>query len=118
MSNAARVTDQIRGSVEHHAHHIIGYDSDDDPIYCSGHSVVGTQTNGASKTFIDGYPAARLNDEGQTNCACDGRGYNTSSASGKVFIEGKAAVRSGDHVNIHGHGDGVVTTGSRKVFIG
>ena len=129
MPQAARVTDAITGSVVHHAGHIIGYrtvcsgSGDDEvcwqePIYCSGHSVTGRQVTGASKVFVDGPRAARVQDSGTTTCPCDGQGYTNVSGSSKVFIENKAAVRIGDTVNIHGQGQGVLVTGSGKVFMG
>lgn len=117
---AARVSDRVTGHVGHHAGHIIGWTGGEhpQPIYCSGHSVAGKQVTGAQKTYVDGLRAARVGDTGTTDCACDGQGYNNSSGSQKVFIEGRAAVRTGDTVNIHGHGEGKVTTGSTKVFVG
>lgn len=117
---AVRVGDTVQGKVSSHNRHIIGWTNDEtpSPIYCSGHSVTGRQTTGASKTYIEGKKAARLGDSGTTNCPCDGRGYTVESGSGKVFIEGKAAARTKDRVDIHGAGKGSFNSSSRKVFVG
>ncbi|WP_422661739.1 PAAR domain-containing protein (plasmid) [Paenibacillus sp. EC2-1] len=122
MPGAARVQDSMGGSVGHHAGHIIGYDYDSEghayPIYCSGHSVSGTETSGSSKVFVNGLPAARRGDGGTSDCPCDGAGYTIVGGSSKVFIQGSAAARVGDQVDIHGQGSGNMTSGSSKVIIG
>lgn len=117
---AVRVGDTMQGRVGSHNGHIIGWTNEEtpSPIYCNGHSVTGRQTIGAQKTYIEGMKAARMGDTGTTNCPCDGRGYTISNGSSKVFIEGKAAARNIDNLNIHGTGNGSFSSSSRKVFIG
>lgn len=110
----------MNGSVRHHAGHIIGWTGGENPqpIYCSGHSVSGSQNEGSNKVIINGRRAARKGDSGGSNCACDGQGYTISGGSGKVMIEGRPAARRGDATNIHGHGSGSMTSGSNNVIIG
>lgn len=118
--NVIRVGDKISGSVSSHSNHVVGWTSDEvpQPIYCNGHGVHGQQTTGSHKTFIEGKLAARKDDNGSTNCPCDGRGYNIVTGSSKVFIEGKQAARSNDKINIHNHGVGSFVSSSAKVFAG
>ena len=118
--NAIRVNDRMTGNVSSHSNHIVGWTSDEvpQPIYCTGHGVSGHQTGGSNKTFVEGKLASRINDNGSTNCPCDGQGYNITSGSSKVFIEGRQAARKHDRINIHGHGAGSFVSSSAKVFIG
>lgn len=117
MPEACTITDNMSGSVGHHAGHVIGYTSEGAPIYCSGHGVGGTQATGSNKVVIQGQRAARLYDTGTTNCPCDGADYTNVSASNKVIIEGLGAVRLGDSVDIHGAGSGNMITGKAKVIM-
>jgi uncharacterized Zn-binding protein involved in type VI secretion len=60
--------------------------------------------------FVNGRPAARLNDV----CACgDGQSF-VGSGSRTVFINGRPAARMGDTTCHHG----VVSAGSENVIIG
>lgn len=126
MAQACTVLHKMTGKVGHHGNHITGYrtETDDEgnetkiPIYCSGHSVSGTQTKGQSKVMIQGKPAAVVGDSGTSTCPCDGQGYTNVQGSSKVFINGKPAVRLGDKVNIHGQGAGSMMSGSSKVNFG
>ena len=118
--NAIRISDRMSGNVSSHNSHVVGWTSGEvpQPIYCTGHGVNGQQTTGSNKTLIEGKLAARKDDNGSTNCPCDGQGYNIASGSSKVFIEGKQAARTNDKINIHNHGSGSFITSSAKVFIG
>lgn len=117
MQAAVTIADRMIGSVRHHSGHIIGWTGGENPspIYCSGHSVSGSQVTGQSKVMIQGKPAATVGDSGNSNCACDGAGYTNIQGSPKVFINGRAAVRLGDKVNIHGQGTGTMVSGHAKV---
>lgn len=68
--------------------------------------------------FFGGKAAARLGDNGWTNCLCCGSGYTNVEGSSKVYVGGKPVVRVGDSLDIHGQGTGQMTTGSTRVFIG
>jgi uncharacterized Zn-binding protein involved in type VI secretion len=100
MPKAARVTDTHAGICDH-------------GLPCCPHSVTGTITQGSPDTFINGKPAARLNDTVVHNCPHCGTGY-ISSASGTVNINGRGAARQGDEVTYPG-GSGVITSGSGNV---
>jgi len=80
---------------------------------CCPHSVTGTISSGSGDVYINGSPAARLNDDVIHNCPHCGTGY-VSSASGKVIINGRGAARIGDKVTYPG-GSGVITTASGNV---
>lgn len=120
MAGGVAISDSMAGNVGSHAGHIVGWTGGENPspIYCSGHSVNGTQQTGSSKVIMQGRPAARKGDTGSSSCPCDGQGYTIDGGSSKVFIEGRPAARIGDSVNIHGQGSGRMTTGSSKVIIG
>jgi len=80
-------------------------------------------TQGASKTYIEGELAARVDDattaHSKGNTTHNKSGSNTvapkiSSGSSNVFIENKAAARIGDSVDC----GATVDTGCSKVYIG
>lgn len=73
---------------------------------CAG----GTIAAGAATVFIEGKPAARMNDA----CDCGDGPSHVGSASPTVQIEGKGAARVGDTTCHHG----VITAGASTVFIG
>ena len=103
MAKAARVTDTHAGICDH-------------ALPCCPHHVIGTITQGSPDTFINGMPAARLDDRVFHNCPHCGIGY-ISSASGAVKINGKGAAREGDKVTYPG-GSGVIPSGSGNVSLG
>lgn len=65
---------------------------------------------GAPTVFINGKPAARLNDP----CDCADGPSHVGSASPTVFIDGQPAARVGDTTCHHG----VISTGSGDVNVG
>lgn len=80
-----------------------------DPHTCP-HSSGGTIIEGAATVFINGKPAARLNDA----CDCADGPSHVGSASPTVLIEGKNAARITDTTCHHG----VIQQGSANVIIG
>jgi uncharacterized Zn-binding protein involved in type VI secretion len=105
----------MQGSVGHHSGHALGYDEEDNPIYCTGHAVSGQQIVGQSKVRIEGSAIAVVGGFGSSDCACDGQGYVNQGGSSKVRISGVPIIRVGDLVDIHGQGSGTMITGSSKV---
>lgn len=81
----------------------------DDPHTCPNCSG-GKILEGASNVYIEGKPAARLNDP----CDCGDGPSHVGSASPTVKIEGQNAARVTDTTCHHGE----ITTGAAKVFIG
>jgi len=88
----------------------------------TGHSCfppTSTESGFSSKTNFEGLPCQLLGLTKYVNHACGraqhvGATRNVSSGSGKVNIEGKAAVRIGDSIAC---GD-TIAQGASKVFIG
>ena len=130
MRGAVRRGDQMRGSVPHHANHIITWtsrivDIDDDgnpitelvPVYCNGHDVAGAQREVSGNVLINGLGAARLGDKGSSSCPCDGCDFITVQGSSRVLVNGKPLVRVGDRVVLQ-PGQGAMTTGSPNVLVG
>ncbi len=74
------------------------------------HSAGGKIVAGAATVFINGKPAARLNDA----CQCADGSSHVGSASPTVSIEGSPAARLTDTTCHHG----VINQGSGDVFIG
>ena len=103
MPEAARDTDTHEGICDH-------------GLSCCPHNVVGTIIAGSPDVFTNGLAAARLLDPVAHNCPHCGTGY-ISSASGTVSANGLGRARKGDEVTYPG-GKGVITSGSRNVFIG
>jgi len=143
MPSVVRVGDTMSGSVSHHNSHISyyrdetyyvtepRYDENGEyytvqvpktrsvPVYCSGHTVSGTQTSGASKFKINGIPIALIG-VGTSNCPCHGSnppGYSNSSNSSKFKINGVRVVKSGDSVDIHSAGTGYMQASISKFKI-
>ena len=73
---------------------------------------------GAATVFIEGRPAARLNETGVGNGCIGPNTFTIWTGSSSVFIEGRQAVRLGDRTLHCGMAPGVVTTGAASVLIG
>jgi len=103
MHGAARKGDQHRGTCGHGS-------------LCCPHSVIGEISEGSPDVFINGRPAARLNDSVTHDCPHCGTGY-VSSASGSVKANGRGIARIGDTVTYPG-GSGTITAASGNVNVG
>ena len=111
---------RMNGSVPHHAKHIIGYTSGEDPepIYCDGHTVTGTTTNaGQSKLTIQSKAMFVQSGSGPSTDPCDGSDFKPSSYSSSLFVQGLAAVRVGDNVVLNPGNGTMVTANQSKMFI-
>ena len=81
------------------------------------HPVQGPILQGSVTVFINGLPAARVDDIGVHAACCGPNMYEIKMGSSTVFIDGKAAARKDDmtlHCNI---GNGKIIQGSPDVNI-
>ena len=120
MSLACVNNASMSGSVPHHAGHIIGYTSGEDPqpIDCSGHSVTGNVNNpGQNKLFIQGKKALVSTGSGSSTDPCDGSDFKPSSYSSSMFIQGKPIVRVGDEVSLNPGSGKMVTANQSKFYV-
>ena len=103
MSLDARTSDNHMGICAHGAQ-------------CCPHSVIGTIVQGSPNVFVNGRPAARLNDMVRHSCPHCGVGW-VDSASSSVFANGIPVARSGDRVRYPG-GRGSILSGSSNTIVG
>lgn len=108
----------MRGTVPHHAGHIIGWTGGQSPqpIYCSGHSVSGEiDSPRQDKLFIQNKAAAVIGSSGPSDDPCDGSSFYTIEASSSVFIQGKPLVLEGHRVTLN-PGDGIIISANQNKF--
>lgn len=107
---------KMKGHVPHHAGHIIGHDSDGNPIPCNGHNVTGyVDEPGQSKLWVQGEEAFVRPGHGPSTDECDGSDFYPASWSSSMFVGGKPVVRVGDDVALH-PGDGKMITANQSKF--
>lgn len=104
MPNAARKNDMVKASG--HAH----------GSQCCPHNVVGYIMQGSPDVYINGLPAARVQDMGQHMACCGPNTFKLTKGSDTVFVNGKALMRKGDETTHCGISKGQVTTGSGDVY--
>lgn len=110
------VGSKMNGSVPHHAGHIIGYDSDGNPIYCSGHSVSGSASSAKqSKLYIQGKLALVNGASGGSTDPCDGSKFIVNASGSNIYIQGKQAVLKGNSVSLN-PGSGKMTSANQSKF--
>ena len=81
------------------------------------HKVSGPIVGGSPNVFVNGLPAARLNDPGIHAACCGTNIFTCDAGSGTVFINGKKAHRKGDKTK-HCGTNGKMTSGSANVLTG
>lgn len=108
----------VVGNVGHHAGHVIGYDSEGHPIYCSGHAVTGWPKASQKKLYWRKIPVLVCGDQGESNCACDGGPVKVNCSTQKLRVQGKPVVLNGDRGDFHGAGTGVVNALHCTIRIG
>lgn len=103
---AARVGDLVNGTAHQHG-----------PVWAP-RPVRGPVVTGSPNVFVNGKPAARVDDSG-THAACDGpNAFRIVAGSRTVLINGKPAARVGDATLHCGVAPGAILQGSPDVLIG
>ena len=116
MTKVCVIGSKMDGEVPHHAGHIIGYDSDGDPIPCSGHNVSGTATNAnQSKLYINGKLALVDGASGPSSDPCDGSSFKVHASGSNIYIQGKKAVLKGNKTTLS-PGSGSMKTANQSKF--
>lgn len=103
MAALARKTDEHRGVCDH-------------GLLCCPHVVVGEIAEGSPDYYVNGLPAARLNDGVTHDCPHCGTGF-ISSSSQTVMANGRGIARLGDAVT-YPAGSGTITMASGNVNVG
>jgi uncharacterized Zn-binding protein involved in type VI secretion len=105
MAGAGRLGDKVQGPADTHG--------------CPGcpHPVFGPAIAGSPNVNINRLPALRVGDVGIHAACCGPNQWTAQQGSATVFINGKAAFRSGDPANGCG-GQSRLVQGSLDVMIG
>lgn len=92
-------------------------------LHCHGHThgpipSPGRIISGATRVFVEGRPAARVDDKGYSPVCCGGIGQIVIlPAASRVYIEGKPAAGV-DSQTLHcGMAPGRIKTGSSRVWV-
>ena len=111
MAGAARLTDALAGETAgEHCGHLTPHDPG---------PITGTISGGCSDTvYVDGLAAATVGSiTTEIDACCGGSAGSVAKGSASVYINGKAAARTGDALAAH-NGTGSISGGSTDVQIG